>query len=145
MKFFWIFVSILLVGCATTPVMVDQAKPVPEERIYDAYSKYRDPNASNSQIVIVRDKGALGAAGSAALFVNGEIVSRIRTSEIIRLNVSEGDNVIGVGPGTKLSWEKDNVELIEQPLFVQPNKTYFYRITVDGYKGLLLQRTTQIH
>jgi len=147
MKFLKLFIltSILsLVGCSTTPVKYTDSKPVSSERVYDAYSKYSQPHQSGSKVIVVRDSGAMGSAGSASLFVNGEIVARLDTSESIVLNVGLGDNLFGIAPGTKLSFEADNTELIEQALQVSPNKTYYYRVTIDVNNGLILQRTSQI-
>ena len=120
------------------------SKQISSERIYKAYSKYSNPHTSGSKVVVVRDSGAMGSAGSAALFVNGEIVARLDTSESIVIHVGLGDNLFGIAPGTKLSFEPDNVELIEQALQVSPNKTYYYRVTIDVNKGLILQRSSQI-
>ncbi len=133
-----------IVGCSTTPVKYTDSKAVSNERIYAAYSKYLQPHQSGSKVIVVRDSGAMGSAGSASLFVNGEIVARLATSESIVLNVGLGDNLFGIAPGTKLSFEADNTELIEQALHVSPNKTYYYRVTIDVNKGLILQRTSQI-
>ena len=135
---------ISIVGCSTTPVKYSDSKAVANERVYAAYSKYSQPHQSGSKVIVVRDSGAMGSAGSASLFVNGEIVARLNTSESIVLNVGLGDNLFGIAPGTKLSFEADNTELIEQALQVSPNKTYYYRVTIDVDKGLILQRTSQI-
>jgi len=140
-----VLIAIVCSGCTTTPVSVSKAQLVSAGRIYDSYKKYSVPIESGAKIIIVRDSGILGSAGSAALFVNGEIVARVKTGESIILNVKNGDNVLGVGPGTKMNWEKDNVELIEQTLNAEAGKEYFFRITIDRYKGLVLQRTTQVN
>jgi len=144
LKLIILFSITSLVGCSTTPVKFTDSKPVSNERVYDAYSIYSQPNKSGSKVVVVRDSGAMGSAGSASLFVNGEIVARLDTSESIVLHVPLGDNLFGIAPGTKLSFESDNTELIEQALQVSPNKTYYYRVTIDASKGLILQRTSQI-
>jgi hypothetical protein len=141
----FLFVVLLVVaGCSTTPVKFSDSKPVPNKRVYDAFAKYSTPSKSGSKVVIVRDSGAMGSAGSASLFVNGELVSHLDTSESIVIHVDLGDNLFGLAPGAKLSFEPDNVELIEQALLVTPNKTYYYRITIDANKGLILQRSSQI-
>ncbi len=139
-----VLITIICSGCTTMPVSVSKAQSISDDRLYDPYKKYSTPIENGAKIIIVRDSGILGSAGSAALFVNGEIVARVRTGESIILNVKNGDNVLGVGPGTKMSWEKDNVELIEQTLNTEPEKTYYFRITIDLTKGLILQRTSQI-
>jgi len=144
LKLIVLFSIFFLVACSTVPVKFTNSKKISDERIYKAYSKYSNPHVSGSKVIIVRDSGILGSAGSAALFVNGEIIARLDTSESIIIHVGLGDNLFGIGPGTKLNHEPDNVELIEQALQVFPNKTYYYRVTVDVNKGLILQRSSQI-
>ncbi len=134
----------VITGCSTTPVGVNESHPVSQDRVYEAYNKYSVPNETLSNVVILRDNGILGAAGSAALFVNGEIVARVKAGESITLHLKPGDNILGIGPGSKLHWEKDSTELIEQTLNAEPEKTYYFRITIDRTKGLILQRTSQI-
>lgn len=139
-----ILITLAFCGCTTTPVGVDQSHSVSTDRVYDAYKKYAVEKEAGSKIIIVRDSGILGSAGSAALFVNGEIIARVRAGESITVNVNSGDNILGVGPGAKLNFEKDNAELIEQTLDAKSGATYYFRITIDRYKGLVLQRTTQV-
>lgn len=140
-----VIISTIVCGCATTPVNVNQAKAISQDRVYESYKKYSEKKESGARVIVVRDNGLLGSAGSVALFLNGEIIARVRTGESITLNVNGGDNVLGVGPGTKMGWEKDNTELIEQTLSAEIGKDYYFRITTDHYKGLVLQRSTQIN
>jgi hypothetical protein len=139
-----IFTAMIVTGCSTTPVSVGKSQPVPQDRIYEAYKKYSSSKETQANIIIVRDNGVLGVAGTAALFVNGEIVARVRAGESITIHTNGGDNILGVGPGTKMGWEKDNVELIEQTLNAEAGKTYYFRISINFNKGLILQRTSQV-
>ncbi len=131
---FVLFFIMVVSGCSTMPVELSDSKKIPDERIYEAYIKYSAPSGSGSRVIIVRDSGVLGSAASVSLFLNGEIIARLRTAESIVLHVELGDNLFGVAPGLKL-WEPDNEGLIEQALQVLPNKTYYYRISIDQYKG----------
>lgn len=139
-----LFILLFFTGCTTTPVSIEKSTSVPDERIYDGFKKYAHEKKSGATIIIVRDRGILGSAGSAAVFLNGEIVARVRTGESLTTYIDSGDNVLGIAPGTKLSHEKDNVELIEQTLNANAGGTYYFRITIDRQKGLILQRTTQV-
>jgi hypothetical protein len=143
-KFLFLTLVLMLVGCTTTPLSVNESKPVPPDRVCEAYKKYSLPKEGQAHVIIVRDNGILGAAGSAALFLNGEILARIKAGESIKININAGDNILGIGPGTKMNWEKDNTELIEQTLNAEAEKTYYFRVTIDRTKGLVLQRTSQI-
>ncbi len=141
---FLLAVVLCVTGCTTSPVKYSESREVAGERIYPAYDTYSSPKPSGSKVIVVRDSGSLGAGGSAALFVNGEIVARLRTKESIVLHVDTGDNLFGVSPGTKMGWEADSVDLIEQAIQVAKDKIYYYRITIHASQGLILQRTSQI-
>ncbi len=140
-----LFLVIFLFGCATSPVRFSESRSVTLDRIYGVYEKYSQPKKSSSRLIVVRDSGALGGAGSASLFVNGDIIARLRTSESLVIHIDEGDNIIGVGPGTKMSWETDATGLMEQTIFVQKNSDYYFRIGVDPTKGLVLNRSSQLN
>ena len=145
-KKFWLLVitSALIAGCTTAPVKFAESKSVPSERIYDGFQNYATPSESSSTVIIVRDSGLLGSAGSASIFVNGEIITRLKVGESIVLNVPAGDNILGSGPGTKLKWESDDVGLKEQTLFALQGKTYYYRLRIAPSGGLELYRSSQL-
>lgn len=150
----WVYISIqrffliALIGgitaCSTSLVKYSESKPVPSARIYGAYQQYSQPTDMTSKLIVVRDGGVLGAGGSAALFVNGDLVARLRTSESLVMHIDLGDNVIGTGPGTKMDWESDSIGLVEQTLMVERGKTYYYRLGIHPYNGLVLNRSTQL-
>ena len=139
-----LFVTTICIGCSTSLVKYSESRAVPLERIYKPYEKYSEATPSKSKLIVVRDGEILGAGGSAALFLNGEIVARFRTSESLVLHVNEGDTVIGAGPGVKMNWESDSVGLVEQTLMVMKNQTYYYRLGIHPYNGLVLNRSTQL-
>ena len=144
-RFILVSVIVLMIsGCSTSLVKYEDSNPVPSERIYKPYVQYSEATKSSATLIVVRDGGILGGAGSAALFVNGEIVARLKLSESLVLHIPAGDNVIGAGPGTKLNWESDTVGLEEQTLLAVEGEEYFYRLSVDPYRGLVLNRSTQL-
>lgn len=136
--------SFLLFGCATSPVSIENANKVEKERLYDPFYKYSVANIDKGKGVIVRDSGLFGGGVSAALFVNGELISHIERGEYVTLYLDEGDQLIGVLPELIISSEPDTSDLIEQPLRVEKGKSYNFRISIINPKGLVLQRTSQL-
>ena len=96
----------LAAACATSPVALTDANPVPADRVF-AYSQPID--GPSGQLIVVRDQGALGAACPIALYISGQIATHFRTSETLTLYLPAGRHVIGAGPsgGGMCSWTNE--------------------------------------
>jgi hypothetical protein len=78
-----------LAGCATSPVSDSEAELVPTPGF--------GPTASaDSEIIITRDSGLSGAAGTAHVLVDGREAVKLARSQQARLHVAAGDHVIAV-------------------------------------------------
>jgi hypothetical protein len=60
--------TLCLVGCATTPVMTTEAKPVPRERV--VAPDYLVPRAGSCLVIVKRDAGFLGVGDDRRLGAN---------------------------------------------------------------------------
>lgn len=138
--------SFLLTACATSTSIVkyNEATPVPDTKLGSAFQKYKEEKENSGTIIVVRDSGLLGAAGTSNLFMSGELIAKIYTSESVKLFVNPGEYILGIGPGVAISEAETKKYMEEQALVVEAGKTYYYRISVVMQKGLVLQRTTQI-
>lgn len=87
-----------IAGCATHPVAVEDADPVPVDRIF-AYA--RTPSASAGALLVVRDRGSMGGGCPMALYLDGDLAAHIRTGEYIELPTAAGKHIVGVGPAGK--------------------------------------------
>jgi hypothetical protein len=67
-------------------VKYSESRAVALERIYEPYEKYSEATPLKSKLIVVRDGGILEAGGSAALFLNGEIVGRLSIGYMERPN-----------------------------------------------------------
>lgn len=79
-----LFLSLLMSGCATSPVSNDEAKNVPQNRIF--YS-----GTGSSKIVIIRDKGWMAGGGCYVMAtMDGKEAARLDTAEKVELKVIPG-------------------------------------------------------
>ena len=127
-----IFLSALLVGCATSPTPIAQAKNVPDDRVY-----YRPQDTSQAATaVFVRDSGAFGSGVYQHLTINEEKAAALDVGEKVTFKLPAGEYAFGIrmtdpfGATAPFS--------IDQRL--ETGKSYFYRILIDQY-GARIQRT----
>ncbi|MBD9479858.1 hypothetical protein [Pseudoxanthomonas sp. PXM02] len=108
MKRFAVFclIPVLVAACATSPVALTDAKPVPADRVFAYGQPIEGPSG---QLVVVRDQGAFGAPCPIALYVDGVIAAHFRTSEVLTVHLTPGQHVIGAGPSGSgmCSWSNE--------------------------------------
>lgn len=131
MKRFALFclIPVLAAACATSPVALIDAKPVPADRVF-AYSQLID--GPSGHLVLVRDQGAFGAACPMAVYVDGQIAAHFRTSETLTLYLPAGQHVIGAGPsgGGMCSWTNEAAHRREIALAVQAGTQAKMRLSI---------------
>lgn len=94
MKRFVVFclITVLAAACATSPLALTDAKPVPADRVFAHGQPIVGPSG---QLVVVRDQGAFGAACPIAVYVDLIVAAHFRTSETLTLHLAPGPHVIG--------------------------------------------------
>lgn len=85
----------LAAACATRPVALTEAKPVPVDRVFAYSQAHVGPSGT---VVIVRDAGHMGGGCPLALYVDGVLAAHVRTSETVTLTVPAGNHIFGGGP-----------------------------------------------
>ena len=123
-KTFFALLTVVLVGCATAPTPLLQAKTTPDTRVY-----FRANNASAmSTAIFIRDTGFVGSGVYIHLSINGEKAASIDVGEKVTFHLPSGDYLFGVIPtdpfGTFAGFGLDQI-LVE-------GRTYTYRILTDG-------------
>jgi hypothetical protein len=147
----------LLAGCATTaaPVKFANSAPVPADRLSSGYAQYQNAT-SGTRVVVVRDTGGwikppVGGAingmfeegfAFAALYVDGTNVAHLAQGESVVLYLQHGSHLLGIAHESSPSATPATGHLEEQELVVREDSKYFYRITIDPYKGMILQRSS---
>ena len=88
---------LLLSACSSRPVSVADAKPAPQARVF----KYQ--TSAPTTLVVMRDKGMIGAGCDASIFINGETVAKLETGEKATFHLDAGQWIVGASPeGTGL-------------------------------------------
>lgn len=86
-----------LVGCATSPVTSDKARPVPADRML-AFGN-GEP-ATSGVVSVTRDSGFLGGGCYLGFYIDGQLAAKFDTAEKGVFYVKPGEHVIGIGnPG----------------------------------------------
>lgn len=86
---------VLIAGCATSPVTLTDAKPVPADRVFTSQGT---SSATTGALTVTRDQGAFGAACPIALYVDGTVAAHFRTAETLTIHLPAGPHIIGAGP-----------------------------------------------
>lgn len=82
-------------GCATTPISNSEAHDVPDSRIHSRQWLTSAPGTS--MLTIKRDSGFMGSACAIEVFMDGEAIADLRTSEKVTLYVRPGKHLFGGG------------------------------------------------
>lgn len=126
--------SVLLVGCATTPMPVDKAKITPSERVY----LKTQSSPENATVVFIRDEGFLGSGVYQNLTINEEKAAAVDVGEKVMFWLPAGEYLFGVTPTDPFGGAAGFS--IDQR--IEAKKTYMYRILIDGNSMTTsLQRT----
>lgn len=129
-RFAWFcLLSVLIAGCATSPVALIDAKPIPADRVF----AYKQPNEEPSgSLVVVRDQGAFGAACPIALYVDGTVAAHLRTAETLTIHLPAGLHIIGAGPSGSgmCSWTNEAAHRREISHTVSAGSTTKLRLSI---------------
>lgn len=79
---------LLLSACSSRPVSVADAKPAPQWVF-----KYQ--TSAPTTLVVMRDKGMIGAGCDASIFINGETVAKLETGEKATFHLDAGQWIVG--------------------------------------------------
>ena len=96
MRFFAVFLALLLMACATQPVSIYQASAVPSSRIL-APQLISQAQYTGS-LIIKRDTGFMGSACTIRVFVDNVPVADLAPSEKVELFVPLGEHVVSATP-----------------------------------------------
>ncbi|HZD42010.1 MAG TPA: hypothetical protein VE131_14910 [Terriglobales bacterium] len=122
-----IFLTLVLMACATQPVSVRQAAAVPSSRVLAP--QWLSPAQHTGSVVIKRDAGFMGSACTVRVFVDTVPVADLAPSEKVELFLPAGEHIVGAssngicGGGTS-----------EEAVVVRPESQKILRIA-SGQSG----------
>jgi hypothetical protein len=127
--------TLMLVGCSTTPVDFTTATNVPEERVYDTTMVSQDAER-NTSITFLRDARYLGSGCSHEVFIDNNKLFAIRAGEMIKVFIKEGEHFIRLETGHGLC---PNIS-ISQDVRMIKGADQEYRILLPSDGSLRLSR-----
>lgn len=87
-------VALALSGCATSPMPVSEAKPVPSDEIYG----FKSPASKDSgSLTVFRDDGFVGSGCDIILYIDGQRAAKIGPGQKVSFNLPAGDVNLGTG------------------------------------------------
>ena len=87
-------VALALSGCATAPMPVSEAKPVPSDEIYG----FKSPASKDSgSLTVFRDDGFVGSGCDIILYIDGQRAAKIGPGQKVSFNLPAGDVNLGTG------------------------------------------------
>lgn len=134
-KIFFLGLVLSLTGCSTAPVVSNNAKSVPNERIYNQkYLKKQTPE--QAKVTFLRDKGFLGSGCTHDIYVNNEKVFSIRSNEIATIYLEPKYYIFRLETGAGMC---PNIAT-SQETEVKPGAEIEYRILLPSDFNLRLTR-----
>ncbi|HFP1195314.1 TPA: hypothetical protein ACHKE7_004954, partial [Escherichia coli] len=111
---------------------ISKAKDAPQSRIF----KYQTPHESS--LTIVRDKGLVGSACNASIFINGETAAKLEPGEKATFYLNEGEWIVGTSIESSglCAFNPSRMER-EIKLKQGDSKTYRVFTTWDGTMDIL--------
>lgn len=130
----------LISGCATTPVPLTSAKPVPANRLL----AFQAPvDGKTATIAVVRDEGFTGGGCFLGLYLNGVLAARMDVSEGARFHVNPGEVLL------RVSWDPKGSGLCgfgsgewkQIESLVRLNEEKSFRLSINPTGGLDIMRS----
>ncbi|MFM0136469.1 lipoprotein [Caballeronia grimmiae] len=84
-----------LAGCHTHQVLLRDAAPVPAERT--EVSEFLHPAEGTQAIAVIRDGGSYKSMGYTVIWIDGEKVAALNTSEAVTLYLPPGKHIVTTG------------------------------------------------
>jgi len=126
--------ALIIVGCSTTPTGPEDEKPIPPEHIYSASYLVNKPG--NESVKFTRDKGMLGAGCPHMIFIDGDQVFEIFSSQFVVVSLPPGLHLFrldtGQGACPNESYSQETTLVLGQP--------QTYRISISSNFNLMLTR-----
>lgn len=88
-------VTAALAGCHTNQVLLRDATPVPAERTES--SDFLKPAEGAQAISVIRDGGTYSSMGYAVIWIDGEKVAALNTSETVTVYLPPGKRIVTTG------------------------------------------------
>ncbi|HUK40734.1 MAG TPA: hypothetical protein VLX11_06820 [Candidatus Acidoferrales bacterium] len=133
MRFLALFLVLGLTACATHPIAVNQASPVPASRVLAPQWLAQVPYTGS--LVVKRDSGFMGSACNIRVFVDAVPVADLAPSEKVELYVPLGEHIVGVTSSSSFC----GGGAFEASVVVAPERQKILRIAAGQSGDIYLQ------
>lgn len=129
----------LLTACASTPVPLSEAKPVPADRLFAFQSK----TDSASRAIVTRDTSFQGGGCYLGVFIDGTLAGKVDPGEVASFHLPAGEHLIGVGTTEGRGLCAFSTDLRREITANFPaGRTSYYRIVTRSEEGPALEATS---
>ena len=131
--------SLIIAGCATTPLPSSQAKAAPVERVLAFQEKSEVKNAT---LVLTRDEGFLGSACYYGFWIDSILSARLGVGETASFFVEPGERLLRVtrDPQGKGLCGDLGSQMVQRESMFRANERKQYRLMLDPNGGMDVQR-----
>jgi hypothetical protein len=133
MRYLAVFFLLSLAACATTPVTVNQAAPVPGSRILAP--QLLAQKAYTGSLVVKRDSGFMGSACTIRVFVDAVPVADLAPAEKVEVFVPFGEHSVVVTSANGICGGGTS----ETAVVIMPERQRILRIASGQSGDLILQ------
>ena len=140
MKKYLPLVLLLLSGCATTPVSINDAKQTPSDRVLAFQTQ--DANKT-AVLIVIRDEGFIGSACYYGLWINQKLAARVDVAEYSKFYVEPGEILLRIGrdPEGKGLCGVDQDNWTQRETILRPGDQKTFRMTIDANAKLDIIRS----
>lgn len=132
-----LLISVLTVGCSTSPISQTSGAAVPQDRIYSTeFLTLNKDQTNTAKVTFLRDSGAFGSACSHVISVDTKKVFAIQPGEFITLNLNPGDHFFNLATGQGLC---PNI-VISEDVTLRDGDLVEYRILLSSDGALRMTR-----
>jgi hypothetical protein len=118
--------ALALGGCATSPLPVSEAKPVPADEVYG----FKGTGTKDSgSLTVFRDEGFVGSGCDIMFYIDGQRAAKIGPGQKATFNLPAGE--VNLGTGLVESWLCAGAAIKTIASNIKPGKEAIYRINGD--------------
>lgn len=123
----------LLAGCATTPTPINEARIVPQDRVF---SKLPALSETPAHFTIIRDTGLGGAEHYFEIWINGSLLVKLNAGEKYTTPIDPSAVIIEL----RMFNVVQTITPVQVETIFAAGKTYVYRAGIDANLMLHLHR-----
>ncbi|WP_290705331.1 hypothetical protein [Amphritea sp.] len=125
---------ILLAGCSTAQIPLEEAKLIPKEHIYN--NTFLKHEAGNELVHFIRDQGLIGAGCSHTVFIDNEKAFAIQPGQAISVSLKPGNHFFRLDLGAGLCPNESH----SKSTYLNLGEPQTFRISISSGGTLMLTR-----